>query len=104
LERFVHEAVLAGRYASAEDVVRDALMRLEQMVTGDKGTGDQKSTPAGSPDEDVLIDRLNQQLLAEGLVLELPDPTQDVDDDDPEDQPIEIAGEPLSETIIRERR
>ena len=42
--------------------------------------------------------------MAAGLFTELPDPAQDIDDDDPDDQPIEIAGEPLSETIIRERR
>ena len=34
----------------------------------------------------------------------LPDPSLDIDDDDPDDQPVPIKGEPLSETIIRERR
>jgi hypothetical protein len=33
----------------------------------------------------------------------LPNPAEDLDDD-PEDEPIVIEGEPLSETIIRERR
>jgi hypothetical protein len=33
-----------------------------------------------------------------------PNPAEDLDDDDPEDEPIVIEGEPLSETIIRERR
>jgi hypothetical protein len=42
--------------------------------------------------------------MAAGLVSKLPDPADDIDDDDPDDQPIEIPGEPLSETIIRERR
>ena len=31
-------------------------------------------------------------------------PSLDIDDDDPDDQPVAIKGEPLSETIIRERR
>jgi hypothetical protein len=57
-----------------------------------------------SPDEKQLIDALNQRLLAAGLITQLPDPAHDSDDDDPEDQPIDIIGEPLSETIIRERR
>ena len=51
-----------------------------------------------------LTDALNQRLMAAGLVSKLPDPAEDLDDDDPDDQPIEIPGEPLSETIIRERR
>ena len=49
-------------------------------------------------------DEFNQRLMAAGLVTRLPDPALDIDDDDPEDQPITIEGEPLSETIIRERR
>jgi hypothetical protein len=43
-------------------------------------------------------------MMADGLILSLPDPTLDADDDDPDDQPIAIEGEPLSETILRERR
>ena len=43
-------------------------------------------------------------MLASGLITTLPDPSQDIDDDDPDDQPVIIKGEPLSETIIRERR
>ena len=34
----------------------------------------------------------------------LPDPALDIDDNDPDDQPVPIKGEPLSETILRERR
>ena len=32
LERFVHDAVRAGRYATEDDVVNDALARLRQAV------------------------------------------------------------------------
>ena len=45
-----------------------------------------------------------QHLLNIGLISSLPDPAMDIDDDDPADQPVPIKGEPLSETIIRERR
>ena len=45
-----------------------------------------------------------QHLLNIGLISSLPDPALDIDDDDPADQPVPIKGEPLSETIIRERR
>jgi hypothetical protein len=49
-------------------------------------------------------DEFNQRLMAAGLITSLPDPALDIDDDDPDDQPVSIKGEPLSETIIRERR
>jgi hypothetical protein len=39
-----------------------------------------------------------------GLVLSLPDPKLDIDDDDPAKAPVVIKGEPLSETIVSERR
>lgn len=45
---------------------------------------------------------LRQHMLDIGLMTQLPDTTADFDD--PDDQPITIKGEPLSETIIRERR
>lgn len=53
----------------------------------------------------VAPEELNRRLIAADLVTQLPDPSQDLDDDDEEDDlPIVIEGEPLSETIIRERR
>jgi hypothetical protein len=61
-----------------------------------------KAAPAKK--KPMTRDEFNQHLLSIGLVTHLPDPALDIDDDDPEDQPIVIEGEPLSETIIRERR
>ncbi len=104
-EQFVHDAVLAGRYASEEDVIRDALSRLEQELPRETEMAPQNANAATkSSEERLLVDALNQRLLAAGLITQLPDPAEDIDDDDPDDQPIEIVGEPLSETIIRERR
>ncbi len=85
-ERFVRDAVRSSRYAREDDVVRDAFDRL------------MRSTPEEKP---LAPDELNRRLLESGLVSRLPDPSADVDDDDP---PIAIEGEPLSETIVRERR
>jgi hypothetical protein len=42
-----------------------------------------------------------QQLLAEGFITHIPEGITDAEDDF---EPIEIEGEPISETIIRERR
>ena len=64
-----------------------------------------KQTRAAAPKKQLLTrDEFNQRLMAAGLVTRLPDPSLDIDDDDPDDQPVTIKGEPLSETIIRERR
>jgi len=104
LEQIVHDAVRAGLYAREDDVIRDALLRLKDEMPKDATTQRRKVQVARSPEDRPMIDALNQRLLTAGLITQLPDPSQDIDDDDPEDQPIEIAGEPLSETIIRERR
>ena len=63
-----------------------------------------KPASAQARKEPMTRDEFNRRLLAEGRLASLPDPALDIDDDDPDDQPIEIPGEPLSETIIRERR
>jgi hypothetical protein len=47
---------------------------------------------------------LHRKTMARGLITRLPDPSLDLDDDNPNDQPVIIKGEPPSETIIRERR
>ncbi len=46
----------------------------------------------------------DQNVLEIGLVSSLPDPALDLGDHDPDDQPVSIKGEPLSESIVRELR
>jgi Arc/MetJ-type ribon-helix-helix transcriptional regulator len=109
LEQFVHDAVRAGLYAREDDVIRDALTRLRQATPAAAVTPPRKKAkrtkatppPAKKP---LSIEEIHQQMLASGLLTSLPDPALDIDDDDPDDQPILIKGEPLSETILRERR
>ena len=60
--------------------------------------------PGQAPKPTPSIEELHRKMMARGLILRLPDPSLDLDDDDPEDQPVPIEGEPLSETILRERR
>ena len=52
--------------------------------------------------EEDLEARVLNRLLEKGLISEIVKPMTDEEDDDFE--PIEIEGEPLSKTIIRERR
>ena len=91
VERSIAAAVHSGHFASANDAVAAAWRSFQQIRQG-------KRKPAKNP---MTPDELNQQLLADGLISQLPNPAEDIDDDD---DPIAIKGEPLSETIIRERR
>ena len=50
------------------------------------------------------VDALNQRLLAAGLITQLPDPAEDIIDDDPDDQPIEIEGEPGTTPMVSRTR
>lgn len=109
LEKFVHDAVRAGLYAREDDVIRDALNRLKQTLpeaarTPRKGAKRTRVKAAPPSKEPLSIDELHRQMMARGLITRLPDTALDLDDDDPDDQPVPIEGEPLSETIIRERR
>jgi Arc/MetJ-type ribon-helix-helix transcriptional regulator len=106
LEKIVHDAVRAGLYAREDEVIRDALLRLrrsmpEAVQASSKGV---KRTKAASqePKKPLTRAEFDQQLLALGLMSQLPD--TDADFDDPDDEPIAIKGEPLSKTVIRERR
>jgi Arc/MetJ-type ribon-helix-helix transcriptional regulator len=90
VERSINAEVLSGHFASASDAVAEAWRDFIQQRA-------QKQ-----PAKAVTVDELHRQMLADGLLSELPAAAEDVDDDD--DAPVEIDGEPLSETIIRERR
>ena len=65
-----------------------------------------KRTKAARPQakKPLSLDDPRRAMMENGLILSLPDPALDIDDDDPDDAPVVIKGEPLSETIIRERR
>jgi len=90
LERFVHDQVLAGRYRSEDDVIRDALEQLRRHAP--MPTNGPRMTEA----------EFKQHLLQSGRISSLPTPADPASR--PVFQPITLAGEPLSETIIRERR
>ena len=105
-ERFVYEAVRAGLYTSEDAVVKDALDRLRQTIPTPVKAPPKvaKRTNAAPPKPKKPLTRaeFDQHLLAIGLISQLPD--TEADFDDPDDEPIKIKGEPLSETVIRERR
>ena len=102
LEQFVHDAVRSGLYAREDDVVRDALLRLKQAMPKGAPKSKRNKPPKAKQQQPLTLEELHQQMLASGLITQLPDKTADFDD--PDDELIVIKGEPLSETIIRERR
>ncbi len=90
--------------AREDDAIRDALDRLRQVMpelaqAPPKGAKRAKPAPRKKPLTAAEFDR---HLLAIGLMSRIPDTESDFDD--PDDEPITIKGEPLSETVIRERR
>ncbi len=96
--------VRAGLYAREEDVIRDALTSLQQTMPAPAGAprkAAKRTNPV--PRKKKLAEaEFDQHLLNIGLMSQLPD--TDADFDDPDDEPVSIKGEPLSETVIRERR
>jgi hypothetical protein len=66
--------------------------------------GAKRTKAAQRQKKSLSIEGLHRQMIARGLITQLPDPALDIDDDNPDDRPVPIKGEPLSQTIIRERR
>ena len=90
VERSINAEVLSGHFASPDDALAEAWRVFLQQRTPEQ------------PSKKMTLDDVHRQMLADGLLSQLPNADQDTDDED--DAPIEIEGEPLSETIIRERR
>ena len=89
-ERIIRLKLQSGHFASESEVVEEALRLLERQGG---------SRAAGLP---LTEEEFQRHLVDLGLMSALPDTGPDVDD--PDDEPIGIEGEPLSETVIRERR
>jgi Arc/MetJ-type ribon-helix-helix transcriptional regulator len=86
-ERIIRSQILSGRYASEEAAIEDAVRRLEAVPD-----------PISSADQE-----LQRRLFAAGLLSEIKPP---ITDPTPWNgrKAVPIEGEPLSETVIRERR
>ena len=88
LETLLETMVESGRYPSTDAAITAAVYFLMRH-----------DPPVLRP---MTEEAFAQYMLATGMVSRLPDRANAYDD--PDDQPIEIEGEPISETIIRERR
>jgi Arc/MetJ-type ribon-helix-helix transcriptional regulator len=89
LECGIRATVLSGAFASEDEAIAEAVRQFlrKQLPL--------RKTPMTEQD-------LQRQMLEIGLLTQLPDTSADFDD--PDDQLVDIEGEPLSETVIRERR
>jgi Arc/MetJ-type ribon-helix-helix transcriptional regulator len=90
VERSINAEVMSGHFASADDAIAEVWRAYLQQRT---------QAPQAKA---TRLDELHRQMLADGLLSQLPNSADDIDDD--QEAPVEIEGEPLSETIIRERR
>jgi Arc/MetJ-type ribon-helix-helix transcriptional regulator len=90
VERSINAEVMSGHFASADDAIAEEWRSyLEQR----------RQTPPGKA---TRQDELHRQMIADGLLSQLPNAADDIDDE--QEETVEIEGEPLSETIIRELR
>ncbi len=78
--------------------------QLDKHIERRKSPAAKNTKPGVRKQKQMTREEFNRELMAAGLITSLPDPAFDIDDDDPDDAPVAIKGEPLSETIIRERR
>lgn len=88
LEGPVLSLVRGGRYASVDEAMAVAARLLLRQTEG--------------PPRPMSEQQLQRHMLDAGLLSRVPDIASDFDD--PADTPITVAGESVSETIIRERR
>jgi len=90
LESSIQAAVHSGRYASVDDAITQAVRLLLRLP----------NAPARKP---LTEQELEQKLVESGFLASVPpprDPAMPAWDFDP----VKIEGEPISETVIRERR
>src|SRR3954447_5551672 len=85
LEKSILEAVHRSQFESLNEAMAEAARLLLKKY--------KRSNPARA----LTLDELDQEMLAEGLMSQLPNSAEDIDDED--EPPILIEGEPLSETI-----
>ena len=96
LESNILSAVHSGRYASLDDAMSEAASLLVQRLNQERAGG----TPAPNH---LTEEQLEEQLIQSGFLASAP-PPPGTPTPHWTFEPVEIAGEPLLETVINERR
>ncbi|HXU36863.1 MAG TPA: hypothetical protein VN937_10920 [Blastocatellia bacterium] len=89
--------VLSEIHKLSLDEAREVAERLEKYLR------EQETTMLATEDTEAREDEFERQLLAKGVINHIPS-RDETDEEFDKFDPIDVAGEPLSETIIRERR
>jgi hypothetical protein len=100
--------ILSSINALSPKQMRQLRQQLDRQLAQPKkptapmtGKATKRSGTAQAPTKAPSLDELHRKMMARGLIRRLPDPTLDIDDDDPDHPPVPIKGEPLSETMLR---
>src|ERR1017187_1639967 len=97
LECFIRDAVRTGRYASEDDVMSDALVRLRNAINKGVDTPDKDADPSG-PGKKLTKQEFHRHLVKIGLL----DRPPETDAGNSHDL-IDDEGEIVDEMVIRER-
>jgi putative addiction module CopG family antidote len=92
LERYVRSEVRQGRFASADEAITEAVLLLRQ-----------RTSDSPPPTRQLSEEEFEQKLKQSGLLSAVP-PRLAFTTSRRDFQPVHIEGEPLSETVVRERR
>jgi Arc/MetJ-type ribon-helix-helix transcriptional regulator len=99
IESSIQAAVHRGHFASVDDAMTEAAsLLLRQLKQNTHGT-----TPMDDERKELSRDELQRRLFEAGLLSEIKPPITDLTPYENR-QAISIQGEPISETVIRERR
>ena len=102
LEGGINAEVLNGHYPSVDDAIAEAVrLLLRQRRQGESNAA--AGEPPALTAEQLADQEAQQRLYAAGLLSEIKPPRR-VSTGTEHFTPVMIQGEPLSETIIRERR
>jgi Arc/MetJ-type ribon-helix-helix transcriptional regulator len=105
LQADILAAVRSGRYASIDDAMSEAASLLVQRLKQEQAQQHPArvvSSPGLTP-EDIADQELQRRLLAAGIISEIKPPIVDMTPYQNR-HAVPIEGEPISETVIRERR
>jgi len=104
LEREIQAEVLVGHFASVDEAMAEAVRLLLRRRRQEQEEGKTAEiVPPALTEEELADQEVQRRLFAVGLLNEIKPPIRDLTSYR-DRKAIPIQGEPLSETVIRERR
>jgi Arc/MetJ-type ribon-helix-helix transcriptional regulator len=103
IESSIQAAVQGGRFASIDDAMAQAARLLIRQITENESPPTKPVGPTELTPEEQAEQALQRRLLAAGMISEIKPPPRLMPVRE-RFTPVTITGEPLSETVIRERR